>query len=196
MLSAEHFVMPNDCLAMSVPRPMLRLDSPQILPLLQKLGQRVRILLIVRRQEDWLESWYQERIKRYETRTYQDVSRASDFGPILQLPCYDRVVGNLAERFGQENIFVVPFEFLRADPPRFFGTVGEAIGVPVSDLQLPVMKGRIKPATLKPDAGATSCWLLSLVSQGADGFRSIAVQDVQENLCLRLPVRAASYWQV
>jgi len=148
LFSAEHFVMPGNCLATQVPKPVLLLDSSQILSLLQKMGEQVRILLVIRRQQDWLESWYQERIKRYETRTFQDMLKAPDFAQTLQLPRYDLVASDLMERFGEKNVFVVPFEFLRSDSERFFGAIGNAIGVPIPKLHLPVMKGRIKPITL------------------------------------------------
>jgi len=148
LLSSEHFIMPGNWLATPVSQPVVRLDSPQILSYLDKLGDDLRILLVIRRQLDWLESWYQERIKRYETRKFHDVLKAPEFEPIMALLQFDLLFLDLAERFGKENIFVVPFELLKTDPEKFIRGVSEAAGLPSPDLKLPKVRGRINPRVL------------------------------------------------
>ena len=148
LISSEHFVMQGNWLTTHKSKPTIRLDTTQILSHIQKLGQQVRILLVIRKQQDWLESWYQERIKRYETRRFQDVVGAQEFFPIMELLRFDRTFLDLAQRFGKENVFIIPFELLKTDPQKLFHALGEAIGKPVPDLQLPVIRGRVRPRVL------------------------------------------------
>lgn len=150
LVSVEHFVMPGDCLDSSfakTPTPLL--DSADILSLVKKhFGAQARILLFIRRQQDWLQSWYQERIKHYETRTFDEMLRSSDFQAILELLEYDRVIEELISRFGAANVRVLPFELFKTDTATLFREIARFLGATIPESPLPVVRGSMQAQTI------------------------------------------------
>ena len=73
VLSAEMFVMPNDCLLThhKVNDWKKYLDNSKVMNNLKDLPLDFEIIMIIRNQRSWLISWYQERIKRLETRDFK-----------------------------------------------------------------------------------------------------------------------------
>lgn len=141
LVSSEHFIMPGNWLQTMPQRSAPLLDGPQILSLIQQHLGDVRILLIVRKQSDWLESWYQERVKRYETRPLPEMLAAPEFQPILELLHYDMLIADLRERFGLSKVAVVPFELIKKSPDDFLRAIGRALGSTPLMKPLPVIKG-------------------------------------------------------
>lgn len=140
IVSAEHFVMPSDCLAMGFPRPLPLLNAKDIFPLFSKLSDQIVVVVILRRQEDWLKSWYQERVKRYETRSFREMVRSPSFQGVMESLRYDRVANQLATLFGKENVRFVPFELLKKSHTKFLIALTQAMGVKTADLPLPITK--------------------------------------------------------
>ena len=106
---------------MNIPGSELRdsLEPSDIISVLKLLSDDVRIVLIIRRQWDWLGSWYQERVKRYETRKFSDMIASNDFAEILSRLDYCKVITQYTDAFGSENVKVIPFELLTSDPQEF-----------------------------------------------------------------------------
>lgn len=146
LISSEHFIMPASWLQTTSWRPAPLLDGEQILSLIKQHLGDVRILLIVRKQSDWLKSWYQERVKRYETRPLPQVLAAPELQPIIEMLHYDRLVAALREQFGPSNVAIVPFELLKKSPEGFLRAVGEAVGSPPPMKSLPLIRGGMSPA--------------------------------------------------
>jgi hypothetical protein len=120
VVSAEHFVMPGDCLKTRYPRPITRSDSAEIIDRIAALDVPTKILVLVREQSSWVRSWHQERVKRHETRSLVEYIAAPEAGKILDLIHYVPLIRKLQGQFGSVNVFPIPFETLRQDPEWFF----------------------------------------------------------------------------
>lgn len=120
LISAEHFVMPGDCLKTRYPRPITRSDSEEIIERITTLDIPTKILILVREQGNWTRSWHQERVKRHETRSLVDYLAAPETRETLELIQYVPFIRTLEAQFGTANVFPIPFETLRHDPEWFF----------------------------------------------------------------------------
>ena len=120
LISAEHFVMPGDCLRTRYPRPVTLSDSEEIIDRIAALDVPIKILILVREQGSWVRSWHQERVKRHETRSLVEYIAAPETRKTLDLIQYVPLIRKLQERFGSGNVFPIPFETLRHDPEWFF----------------------------------------------------------------------------
>ncbi len=112
VISFEHFVMPADCLRTIKSKMDLKyLEPKEIIQNIKSLNTRVSILIIIRNQREWLWSWYQERIKRFETRTFDELIISNDFKNILDVIDYNKTFDFWKSNFS--NCKVIPFELLK-----------------------------------------------------------------------------------
>ena len=92
-------------------------------------GFDTRIIIVLRRQDTYLESYYNQKIKRGETRTFDDFL---DEVPLENLE-WDFVVDTYANRFGKDKVTVVPFErnvLQTGDIGHIIEGITAAIGIP------------------------------------------------------------------
>tara|TARA_R110000824_G_scaffold391462_1_gene589234 strand:+ start:144 stop:1046 length:903 start_codon:yes stop_codon:yes gene_type:complete len=73
--------------------------------LLQGFDQ-IKIILIVRRQDKFIESHYNQQVKRGETRAFEEVLE----NLTLDNYCWDVIADAWAEGFGKDNVTIIPFE--------------------------------------------------------------------------------------
>ena len=94
VLSAEMFVMPNDCLLThhKVNDWKKYLDNSKVMNNLKDLPLDFEIIMIIRNQRSWLISWYQERIKRLETRDFKKWLTSKDSKNTLEVVNYYRTI--------------------------------------------------------------------------------------------------------
>ncbi len=91
-------------------------------------GFETRLIIVLRRQDTFIESLYNQQLKHGETREFMA------FVEDLPLDNYrwDGVVGVFAERFGPDNVTVVPFErqvLASADRANFIEAIFQALGL-------------------------------------------------------------------
>ena len=139
VISCEHLCMPGSWLRTGQrPRGRARLSRPDIIAMLRAHLPPQRVLLIIRDQLRWLPSWYQQRIKGYETLTLARLLDSVDFHDgIVPSLCYDRVVDEYEAAFGPGSVTVLPFEMLVRSPAAFFDGVLSSVGVAAQDRRLP-----------------------------------------------------------
>lgn len=118
--------------------PLARTCS-RVADVLTGMADRTRILLTIRRQEDLVISFCQHFPVLEETglgfhEYLATALEAPDEGLLGSLR-YDRIAGLYADRFGRENVIVLPYEELVQDAARFSVVVAEAIGADAADFQ-------------------------------------------------------------
>lgn len=103
---------------------------------LKKWGvENVRVLLVFRRQDEWIASKYAQRSDRlkkasqihFEERIRYTLSRSAGYyadGIVLD---YDRLYRQLSETVGARNLMMVPFEWLRDDQEGFLSSVSQFV---------------------------------------------------------------------
>lgn len=148
LISAEHFIMPAECFRSLENRPLRLLDGMTILEQIAALPVPVRILVLVRRQDDWLRSWYQERIKRYETRAFSDFVLAAENQVLLETLAYDHIIGVLEDKFGPGSVYVVPFELLRCDDAAFWRRINALLPLAAAPADLPIVRMSMRRETI------------------------------------------------
>lgn len=140
VISCEHFCMPASWLVTGGKQRQARFSRSEISVLLREYFDVDGILMIVRRQQDFLPSWHQERIKRYETRTLKDLLESEIFlKDVLPALRFDQALIHYEEVFGTGSVSVIPFELLRQDSKTFqrmlytmLGISGRVIDAPIS----------------------------------------------------------------
>jgi hypothetical protein len=65
-----------------------------------------KIVILIRRQDTFIESLYNQRLKRYESRTFQDFLDDTTLDNLN----WHSVINTYANTFGSENVTVLPFE--------------------------------------------------------------------------------------
>ena len=89
VITCEHLCMPGCWIQTDAGIGRRRLSRRDINALLQGYLPPARILLIVREQRRWLPSWYQQRIKAYETQTMSQLIDSAMFrDEIVPALCY------------------------------------------------------------------------------------------------------------
>jgi len=107
-------------------------DHEQRLNITKKLFPNAKILLVLRRQDDFIESWYAQYIKKGLVQDVFDYlnlknGKFGDYRPIYEAgPNIDikslnwySLVKNYEQLFGRENLLVIPYELLRKDRDAF-----------------------------------------------------------------------------
>jgi len=100
------------------------LSNDALAALRHALGVRTRIVLVMRRQDDWLSSWYNQLIKAHRV----NIHRIEAFEQVLldyNEECdYARTIQRWAEHFGHEAIVPLVYERGVSIVPRFFKALG------------------------------------------------------------------------
>lgn len=117
-------------------------DHPQVTESLRRLFPSAKIILTIRRQDDFLESMYRQFLWAYYYPTidgflnYANHQFANPFRPPPAYPSinvwrldYQVYARNYAAAFGRQNVLVLPHEMLRADPQRFHTELAAFMGV-------------------------------------------------------------------
>ena len=143
LFSSEHLVMPPHWLYTRRLQERNRLGRNEITNFIKKLKVNTHILIIIRRQEDWLPSWYQERVKRYEIRPYEKVLASEDTEDIFDCLLYDKLVKFYVDIFGRSNVHIIPFELLRKNSDDFFHALSKVIDLNVQVPAPKKVKGRM-----------------------------------------------------
>lgn len=121
-------------------------DHSYIANSLQAIFPEATIVVIVRRQDELLESLYRQTLRNY---FYEPVDRylgfldgrfrPPSFFPSTSLPYpshhavtldLERYCRNYMRLFGADNVAVLPYELLKAEPQRFFEALCSILGVP------------------------------------------------------------------
>ena len=63
----------------------------------------VKIILYLRRQDDFIESWYTQTIHQGESHSFADFMKGYEDSDSLK---YSRIIGDFAQQFGKENLLV------------------------------------------------------------------------------------------
>jgi len=103
---------------------------------LKTLFPNAKILFTIRRQEDLVTSWYltklRARIKRKAYIPFEEwfwTEAREPWQSILDDLAYGRTIEPYADLFGQAQLRVVPYEWLKADPVRFSHGIADFLGV-------------------------------------------------------------------
>ena len=148
LISAEHFVMPAAAFRGLPGRPLRLLDGADILDRLAGLPVSIRVVTLLRRQDQWLRSWHQERVKRYETRGFAAFAAAPDNAHLLDVLAYDRMLSALEGRFGTDAIVALPFELLTHDPASFWDRLRAVLPMLPDDIDPPRVRTSMRDETV------------------------------------------------
>lgn len=105
---------------------------------LHELFGRARVLLIVRRPQDMIESLFFQRLKRPWHRSFdtsferwfeRQWSQRDTVSSELQRLLFFSLATSYADRFGRDNVIVMPYELLQRDKDRFCDTLANKLGV-------------------------------------------------------------------
>lgn len=135
-------------------------DFATVTAFLHRAAPQARILLVLRRQSDLLESLYKQSLHTGHFNSPAGFLNddGCDFGghiPLAQANIdirtldFDRFVQGYEALFGAANVDVVPFEWLGRDPDRFYRMLGASLGCAI------VPPGGARPANVgysKPTA--------------------------------------------
>lgn len=142
VISFEHFVMPANCLRTSNNQIYLNyLEPKEIIDNIKCLGVKVRVLIIIRNQKDWLWSWYQERIKRFETRTFENMILCNDFKSIIKVINYDKTFDLWKSNF--DDCEIIPFELLKKQKKLFLKKLCSYLNIKVFNVENKVIKSSL-----------------------------------------------------
>jgi len=122
---------------------------------IKEVFETPKILLVIRRQDEFLESWYANSIRGgrwepvHQALNYYD-NKFGDWKSSYRLNIdvkdidYYQYVRHLEELFGADNVTVLPFELLKDDPPMFnnallvyLGEEGAACGTKHVNVKFP-----------------------------------------------------------
>jgi hypothetical protein len=121
---------------------------------LRRLMPGARIVLVVRRQDEMLRSIHAQYVNEGGTRPLREFVEREVEGCRFSLRHleYDRLAGCYGELFGQDRVWIVPYEYLRAQRDRFLDGLCEFLG---AELTLSVSRARLNHSLSCP-----SLWLL------------------------------------
>ncbi len=160
-------------------------------------GFDTRLIIVLRRQDTFVESLYNQVIKRGETRDF------ATFVDELPLDNYhwDRVVDTFADRFGRDAVTVIPFEkavVASAGRTNFVEGVFWALGVPATvDLtNVPAANPSLSPRVLeierlanrlltREEAHALASWLSKTIPKRPDDPHGLLTDDARAALLAR-----------
>jgi len=104
--------------------------------LLEKYGREVRVIIVIRRQDQWLASRYAESAKTDESFSTEDFERrvndlcerSSDLGALKWLD-YSDMLNRLQQRLGEQNLLVLPMERIVRDHHGLIAELEAFLGV-------------------------------------------------------------------
>lgn len=127
ILSSEHFCMPSSWLN-SDKRKFYSRNNISLS--IKKKFPGAKIILIIRKQKDWIESWYQERVKRNELRKINSLLVSdffiNDIKPYLD---YNLVYSHYKKHFGSKNVKMIPMEIIKKNPQFFSNQLTNFLGL-------------------------------------------------------------------
>ncbi len=117
-------------------------DFSQLTDYLRAIAPDAHVLLIIRRQDALLESLYKQCIQQGHSVSPASFLNWKDggFGPFrfpgsaniaISTLDFERFVSAYEAAFGPGNVHVVPYEWLRAEPDRFYAALSRCVGQPV-----------------------------------------------------------------
>ena len=142
ILSSEHYSMPSDWLETRQNPFRLRRGRYEISATLKDVVDDARILLIVRRQQDWLASWYQERVKRLETRSVTKFLNSTTCRNMCGSLHYSSLYDEYEKEFGEGKVTVIPFELLTENPEIFSHMLCDFLDIPRKSFEFPKVRTR------------------------------------------------------
>ncbi len=145
ILSAEMFVMPNDCLLTHHKDNDWKkyLDNRKVMNNLKDLPLDFEIIMIIRNQRSWLISWYQERIKRLETRDFNNWLTSKDSKKTLEVVNYNKTIKLWRKFFKNKKISIIPFEVLKKDPDKFIKEISKILKINLKINDVSIVKSSI-----------------------------------------------------
>ena len=125
VMSNENLCMPSSWLDTHRARQNNKFSWHESNELIKAYFPKARILIVVRNQQDWICSWYQERIKRVETKSLSQLLSSSLFmDDILPSLCYTKVIEEYSKLFSAKSVKVILFEDMIKDLGCFFSAIG------------------------------------------------------------------------
>lgn len=132
---------------------------------IRRILERPRVVVVLREQASFLESWYAQLMKTGLVnpkqnngqlwRWWRAVSDGSHGSSAAQLLLYTRLCDRLASCFGAENLRILPFERVRHDMPAFARSIAEELGAdPASAVELIEASHHKQRAEAMPRRGA------------------------------------------
>lgn len=84
-----------------------------------------KILIVLRKQEDYIISSYTSRVvnKGRETRSFKDFMMQDGILDMYNKLLFDQLISIYEEFFGKENLHIIPFELLKVDKHSFFQAI-------------------------------------------------------------------------
>jgi hypothetical protein len=117
-------------------------DHVQVTESLRCLFPSAKIILTIRRQDDFLESLYRQFLWGYYYPTVDGFLNYANHGfanPVRPSPTYPSInvwrldyyvyAQNYAAAFGRDNVLILPHEMLRSDPRRFHTELASFMGI-------------------------------------------------------------------
>ncbi len=133
IISAEVFVMPNDCL-FTHPRDndwKKILENKDIMYNLRNLPIDYEIIMIIRNQRSWLISWYQERVKRLETKSFKSWLESKEIKNTLEVIDFYETIKIWKNFFKKKKISIIPFELLKNSSEEFIKEISQILGIEI-----------------------------------------------------------------
>jgi len=134
IVSAEIFVMPNDCL-FTHPKDndwKRILQNKEVMQNLKSLPIDYEIIMIIRNQRSWLISWYQERVKRLETKSFKSWLESNEIKNTLKVIDFYETIKLWKKFFIKRKISIIPFELLKNDSDKFIKEMSKILGVEIN----------------------------------------------------------------
>ncbi len=128
-----------------------------------------RVLVVVRRQRDWLKSLYAFRVslsKKHEVRSFEDFLIKRKFAEnAFDKLQYDKLVALYVQHFGRSNLLVLPYESIRKDWMGFQQAACSFIGI-----SKPIMLKGTGPIVL---ASPKNIKILNQIRRWNSGFQKL-----------------------
>ncbi|GAB2516293.1 hypothetical protein [Microbulbifer agarilyticus] len=115
--------------------PSPRYDGMQNARKLQQVYPQAKILITIRRQQSIVLSMYREYVLGGGTAPLRsfigEVNSKSSFSAILreEFLYYDRAIIHYQKMFGEDNVLVLPLEWIKKDPQTYFKALSDFTGV-------------------------------------------------------------------
>ena len=91
--------------------------------IIKKLIPAAKIIIIIRKQDDWLKSLYKQNVQKGSYFSFEDF--VAQFG--FDDNPFD-VIDNYINNFGKENVHIIPYEKLLAEPDKFISDIASVLG--------------------------------------------------------------------
>lgn len=112
-------------------------DPYAVLRNLKSVFPSAKVLIVIRRQADYLASLYSFRVavRGLEHRSFSAFLKEELRAGLAAALRYDELISAYAKAFGSENVLVLPLEMLVDEPKEFVGRIEEFMGVRAGDVK-------------------------------------------------------------